>query len=885
MRSLAGSVLAAAVVLAAGVAEAVPVPCVNGFAGPYPCNKVDMLANVPLSQVGGGGPGSDVWGWTDPQTGKEYAIVGLFTGTSFVDISDPVNPVFLGRLPAPPDAGACVSTLAPAPLATTFAPYVDAPDHEEECPSGEADNSHLNIRSPGCGSNSQWRDHEVVNDHVFIGSEQGNHGLVVFDLATLRNVTSPPVTFAQTARYCGFGSSHTIAINPQQAYVYANGTNVATCAGGRPFIVNVQNPGVPAFAGCDNSAVGNQSVYTHDSQCLTYQGPDTAHQGKLICINSNGTGTNANNRLVISDVTNPAATTRISSTGYAGAGYTHQGWITADHRYFLLDDELDESEFNHNTRTYIWNLTDLDAPVLMGFHEHATPATDHQQFVHGNFTYQSNYRAGLRILETENVPSAQLSEVGFFDVHPPSDARGFAGTWANYPFFRSGVVVVTTMETGTPGGFFLLRPLFADLAATVTDAPDPVVVGQNVTFTFTVRNQGNTWSTDTTLAANLPAGLSFVSATPSQGTCTGTTTVTCNLLVLDNGDMETVVIVARADVAGSATTTGVASSDENDTRLADNTATAQTTILQSAQAAEPAALAVDAAGNRVFQPNEGAVVVAPSWRNVGTAAIALTGAAAGFTGPAGATYTLADGAGAYPNMAPGSTAPCNDCYAFGITSGARPATHWDSTFQETVNPSAAAKTWTLHVGDSFSDMPAASPFYRFVETILHKAVTGGCTTSAYCPVASTTREQMAVFALASKEGSGYSPAACGAAPMFADVPASSPFCRWIEELARRGVVSGCGGGNYCPRSAVTREEMAIFALRTLDGTLNPPACGAPMYSDVPASSLFCPWIEELTRRGVVTGCGGGAYCPTAPVSREQMSVFLTVTFGLTLYGL
>jgi hypothetical protein len=183
-------------------------------------------------------------------------------------------------------------------------------------------------------------------------------------------------------------------------------------------------------------------------------------------------------------------------------------------------------------------------------------------------------------------------------------------------------------------------------------------------------------------------------------------------------------------------------------------------------------------------------------------------------------------------------------------------------------------------------MPASSPFYRFVETILHRGVTGGCTTSSYCPIASTTREQMAVFALVSKEGAGYAPPACGAAPMFPDVPVTSPFCRWVEELARRGVVSGCGGGSYCPLASVTREQMAIFVLRTLDPTLNPPVCGgATMYTDVPASSPFCRWIEELTRRGVVTGCGGGAYCPTAPVSREQMGVFLSVTFGLTLYGL
>jgi hypothetical protein len=167
-------------------------------------------------------------------------------------------------------------------------------------------------------------------------------------------------------------------------------------------------------------------------------------------------------------------------------------------------------------------------------------------------------------------------------------------------------------------------------------------------------------------------------------------------------------------------------------------------------------------------------------------------------------------------------------------------------------------------------------------------VTGGCTTDTYCPLSPSSREQMAVFVLVSKEGAGYQPTACVAgSEMFLDVPATSPFCRWIEELARRGVVTGCGGGNYCPINPTTREQMSVFVLRTLDPALNPPACtaGSEMFNDVPAGSPFCRWIEELARRGVVTGCGGGAYCPTAEVTREQMGVFLSVTFGLTLYGL
>ncbi len=229
----------------------------------------------------------------------------------------------------------------------------------------------------------------------------------------------------------------------------------------------------------------------------------------------------------------------------------------------------------------------------------------------------------------------------------------------------------------------------------------------------------------------------------------------------------------------------------------------------------PISLTVDAAGNGVLQPNEAGVVVAPRWENTSTVAIAsLTGALSAFTGPAGPTYTITDAAASYGAVAAGAQATCTDCYAVTAAATARPSTHWDATALETVSTGPTTKTWTLHVGDSFTDVTAASGFYRFVETLLHKGVTTGCTTTTYCPTASTTREQMAVFVLVAKEGAGYSPAACGATPMFSDVPVSSPFCRWIEELARRGIVGGCGGGAYCPTAAVSREQMSVFLTGT-----------------------------------------------------------------------
>jgi hypothetical protein len=187
------------------------------------------------------------------------------------------------------------------------------------------------------------------------------------------------------------------------------------------------------------------------------------------------------------------------------------------------------------------------------------------------------------------------------------------------------------------------------------------------------------------------------------------------------------------------------------------------------------------------------------------------------------------------------------------------------------------------VGDTFADVPRSNRFYREVETLVHHSVTGGCATSTFCPLNSATREQMAVFVLVGKEGAGYLPPPCTTA-VFADVPASSSFCPWVEEAARRGAAGGCGGANFCPNVPITREQMAVLVLRTLDPLLDPPACTTPMFDDVPASSPYCRWIEELARLNVVTPCGPSTYCPSEPVTREQMAEYITGTFGLTLYG-
>lgn len=266
-----------------GVAQSSgPASCVDGMAGEFPCSGVDLKSFVSLPDLGSdGGQGSDIWGWTDAE-GNEFAIAGIADGSSFVDVTDPENPVVLGFMP------------------TTTVP-------------------------------SNWRDMKVYKNYVYIGSEAQDHGMQCFDMNQLttvakeyrkskdatisRNITAQGHVrlnniFEPTYLYTEFGSSHNIVINEESGYLYAVGTK--TCRGGL-HVVDVREPSDPQFVGCYDA-----DGYTHDSECVIYKGPDAEYQGHEICFNYN------EDTLTIVDVTHKDDMRMITRYGYEGAFYTHQ---------------------------------------------------------------------------------------------------------------------------------------------------------------------------------------------------------------------------------------------------------------------------------------------------------------------------------------------------------------------------------------------------------------------------------------------------------------------------------------------------------------------------------------------------------------------------------
>jgi choice-of-anchor B domain-containing protein len=348
--------------------------------------------------------GNDIWGWTDPLTGKEYAMMGMDNKTSFIDVTDARNPIHLADLKTHTSA-------------------------------------------------SIWRDIKVYKNHAYVVSEAKRHGMQIFDLTRLRTMDGASVVKVKAdGHYAKFGSAHNIAINEDSGYAYAVGTS--TCDGGL-HIINIKKPMQPSFVNCIGRGVyelprniKDGDAYTHDVQCVIYHGPDKRYLGKEICIASNEDTVN------IVDVTNKAKPYQISVATYKGVRYTHQGWLTEDHEFYLLGDELDEKKYSTNTKTFIWNFSDLENPKHLATHTHKTRSIDHNMYVKGNYVYQANYSAGLRILDLTDVSKGKLNEVGYLDTVPNSDRSDFKGIWSIFPYFSSGTVIAS----GVNGVLYVAKP-------------------------------------------------------------------------------------------------------------------------------------------------------------------------------------------------------------------------------------------------------------------------------------------------------------------------------------------------------------------------------------------------------------------------------------------
>ncbi len=388
-----------------------------GYGGnlPFSANRIILKSNLTLAQIGGapGALGSAIWGWTDTAAvggPREYAMFGLGNGTSFVDVTNASSPTYVGFLPS-------------------------------------------------ATGTSVWRELRSAGNHALIVSDgNGAHGMQVFDMTKLREYAGAPITFSTAessfyTRYTGVTNAHTVHVNEATGYAYVFGS------GGNPFsggahIVNVNNPMTPTAQGGYNG-----SGYIHDGQAVIYNGPDAAHVGKEILFAANArSSSNVNDDSVrIIDVTNKASISVLGNATHTNARYIHQGWLTPDQKYFLVDDELDEWYNQSVMKTHVYDVSDLENPIYKGGWTHPSNSRniDHNLFIKqtpfGLMAFESNYTMGLRVIRIDDLSGATplMTEWGWFDTYPANDAiLSFNGQWGNYPFFDSGIIIAGDRQNG-----------------------------------------------------------------------------------------------------------------------------------------------------------------------------------------------------------------------------------------------------------------------------------------------------------------------------------------------------------------------------------------------------------------------------------------------------
>jgi len=380
-------------------------PCTGGTAAGLPCDDVDLLSHVGFNSISARpANAADVWGFVDLNSNREYAIVGFDTGTGVFDVTDAENPREVG--------------------------FID-------------------------GQRTSWRDIKVYqfwnsstgrwNAHAYVTTDGSSDGLFVIDLSGLPHRIqqlnyNSDFTAAHNvyATNTDFGTGLSLSTNLPRLIIAGSNVN-----SGPYRSYSVSNPQTPSFEVMPGSG---RSDYMHDaaSMIITDNRKDTQ------CVNATSYcevlfdfNESTFDIWDITDATNPV---RLNSTSYANVEYVHSGWWSEDKQYLFVHDELDERNRFLNTTLRVFSLADLTAPPIATTWTGPTGAIDHNGFVRGNRYYMSNYTRGLTVLDISD-PGNPL-EAGRIDTYPATDGTGFAGAWGAYPYFHSGTIAISDINSG-----------------------------------------------------------------------------------------------------------------------------------------------------------------------------------------------------------------------------------------------------------------------------------------------------------------------------------------------------------------------------------------------------------------------------------------------------
>ena len=345
---------------------------------------VQLKSWLPLNTMSAGAQnGNSCWGWVSP-AGREYAIMGLYDGTAFVEVTNP---------------------------------------------------SAATLKSFQAGPASLWRDVRTHLNYCYAGSEGGG-GIQVFDLSQLDSTGTVTLVNTVTAPTSTTAATHTLAVDNTSGFLYRAGGG----SNGLRFYDLNANPAAPAYVGAWGP------IYVHEAEVKTYtSGP---YAGKQIAFCYGGAnGGNVNTGLYIVDVTNKLAPVQLSFITYPNARFCHQGWLDEDGRYVYINDELDEGATVSVTTTIVMDVSNLSAPIFKGTFTNNNAAIGHNIYVKDKLVFQANYRSGMRVFDTTTNP-LNPPEVAWFDTYPADDNANFNGLWNIWPYFPSGTVIGSDIERG-----------------------------------------------------------------------------------------------------------------------------------------------------------------------------------------------------------------------------------------------------------------------------------------------------------------------------------------------------------------------------------------------------------------------------------------------------
>ncbi|PHS18302.1 MAG: sodium:calcium exchanger [Kangiella sp.] len=381
-----------------------PINCVGGVADSYACNNIDLLSHMPLGEFSANPTSAnDIWGFTDLDDNREYALIGLNNGTSIVDVTNPESPVEVGSIGG---------------LSSIWRDIKAYQCKDEET-----------------GQHKAW---------AYVTTE-ANQGLQVIDLSDLPNSISLVNTVSE------FNGAHNVymsnidyttnsALDSMEAFIYVAGARKNS---GAYRVFSLADPANPELITSPPVGTG----YIHDATTLVITDDRTgqcanSHNPCELLIDYNESSVD------IWDMTDKQNPFKISSTTYTNSSYTHSGWWSADKQYLFIHDEGDESDFGINTTVNIMDISDLANPVVLPPWRGPEGSIDHNGFTKGNRYYMSAYRSGLMVLDVTDP--AAISLAGNFDTFPvpAANTAEFNGAWGAYPYLPSGNILISDFEIG-----------------------------------------------------------------------------------------------------------------------------------------------------------------------------------------------------------------------------------------------------------------------------------------------------------------------------------------------------------------------------------------------------------------------------------------------------